>query len=101
MDTQHTSRGLTQRDDSLRPVGQRRSGLSARSVRWIKRALSAGLLTAATVMGVELGMDAPTVSPVSPAAIAEQAALLSGDADVPQVQPVQRGGGRHQRRGRS
>ncbi len=95
MDTHHASRDLKQGDDSLRPTGR-----SARSIRWIKRAITAGLLTAATVMGVELGMDAPSVSPVSPPAIAETAALLSGDADVAQVLPDQRGGGRYQRRGR-
>jgi hypothetical protein len=63
--------------------------------------MTAGLLTIATIFGVQLGMDAPTVSPVSPAAIAEQAALLAGDADVAQPLPVLHTGGHHQGRGRS
>ena len=42
----------------------------ARRVRRAPRAVSVGLLAVATLMGVHLGLDAPTVSPVSPAAIA-------------------------------
>src|SRR4051794_56889 len=51
-----------------------------RPMRWFKRAISAGLLVATTVMGVQLGLGAPDVSPVSPAAIAEVVAQLTGGA---------------------
>src|SRR3954454_11029811 len=51
-----------------------------RPMRWFKRAISAGLLVATTVMGVQLGLGAPDVSPVSPAAIAEVVAQLAGGA---------------------
>ena len=95
MDRQHPSRGFTQGDDGTRPGGR-----SVRTIRWINRAITGGLLTAATVMGVQLGMDAPTASPVSPPAIAEQAALLADGADVAQAMPVQRERGHHRRRGR-
>lgn len=79
---------------------QRQSKQSARAMRWINRVIAASFLTAATVMGVQLGMNAPTVSPVSPPAIAEQASRLSGDSNVVQMMPNQREGGHHQRRGR-
>src|SRR5688572_14206270 len=100
MNTQHASRGLTQGNDGIRASGPPPGTRSARSVRWIRRAMSAGLLTAATIIGVQFGMDAPSVSPVSPPAIAQQAALLPGGADEAQAMPVGQEDGHHQRRGR-
>lgn len=96
MDIEQTHRGLTQGDDS-----RRQSGWSTRTIRWINRAVSAGLLITATVMGVQFGMDAPTVSPVSPPAIAAQAALLTDKEDLAQAMPVEHNSDHHQRRGRS
>ena len=49
---------------------QRAGRMSSGRVRWGARAISGGVLVLATVMGVRLGLDAPAVSPVSPAALA-------------------------------
>jgi hypothetical protein len=43
---------------------------TVRRTRRASRAMSVGLLVLATVLGVRLGLGGPTVSPVSPAAIA-------------------------------
>jgi hypothetical protein len=43
--------------------------LSATAAGWIKRAISVSFLMLATILGVQLGMTGPAVSPVSPAAI--------------------------------
>ncbi len=48
----------------------RTRNLTATAAGWIKRGISASLLTLATILGVQLGMAGPAVSPVSPAAIA-------------------------------
>lgn len=99
MDTHHIHHGHTQGDNGLGWT-DRRPGWSAQSIRWINRTISAGLLTGATIMGVQFGLDAPTVSPVSPSAIAAQAAVLSGGNDEAHALPVRHGDDHRQGRGR-
>jgi hypothetical protein len=51
--------------------------LPVRRTRRAPQAVSIGLLAVATIMGVHLVLDAPTISPVSPAAIAARYGLPS------------------------
>lgn len=56
--------------------------------RRVSRAASIGLLALATVAGVRLGFDAPTISPVSPSAIAARyGGLPPGSAPPPAGPP--------------
>ncbi|MFN8514490.1 MAG: hypothetical protein U0232_24375 [Thermomicrobiales bacterium] len=61
-----------------RPTAPRR-----RRMRGASRAASIGLLALATIAGVRLGLDAPAVSPVSPAAIAARYGGLPPGAAAP------------------
>lgn len=56
---------------------------TARRVRRVPQAVSVGLLVAATVLGVHLGLDGPAVSPVSPVAIAARYGPPPGGAPAP------------------
>src|SRR3979490_1575924 len=53
--------GLLSRRGSTRTIDW-----SSAAARWIKVALSTSLMLVATVMGVQLGVGAPTTSPVAP-----------------------------------
>jgi hypothetical protein len=74
---------------------------AVRRARLAPRALSAGLLVMATVMGVHLGLGGPAVSPVSPGAIAARYGEPPPAAPAPpMVEPVVPQGrqrGRHDR----
>ena len=53
---------------------------SGRAAARIKGALSAALLTLATIVGLRAGLSAPAISPVSPAAIAASQPSLAAPA---------------------
>jgi hypothetical protein len=94
MDIQYASR-TRKNGDGAWPCDPPRVGRSGRWVRWLKRAMSASLLTTATVIGVQLGLGAPAVSPVSPAAIAARANISPSVANVTTAMHVWESGRHH------
>jgi hypothetical protein len=62
---------------------------------WFRRALSVTVVAAAVIVGVQLGLDGPAVSPVQPSIIAGADTVGSGAGAAPnqQVRPAPAGGG--------
>jgi hypothetical protein len=73
------------------PVSTRTQELSSAAVQWIKTGISVSFALLATTLGVQLGLAAPAVSPVSPAAIAGTQVVAAAPAPPIVVSGVQAG----------